>query len=79
MPGLLVNTLTADDQFSRHDLQNFMQQIWNAIILKKRFFWILYCICGIYKIFRTFWKKDESARIIISEIIESERSGYLNA
>ena len=28
--------------------------------------------------FRTFWKKDEYRSLIISEIINSERIGYLN-
>ena len=28
--------------------------------------------------FRTFWKKDEYPNLVISRIIDSERSGYLN-
>ena len=28
--------------------------------------------------FRTFWKKDEYISLIISEIMDCERGGYLN-
>ena len=28
--------------------------------------------------FRTFWEKDEYPSLIISEIMEGERGGYLN-
>ena len=28
--------------------------------------------------FRTFWKKDEYLNLIISEIMDCERGGYLN-
>ena len=28
--------------------------------------------------FRTFWKKDEYPSLIISEIMDCERGGYLN-
>ena len=31
-----------------------------------------------YMKFRTVWKKDEYPSLIISQIIDSERGGYLN-
>ena len=45
---------------------------------KKDVFWIFYCISGMCIKFRTFGKKDEHPSLVISEIIDSERVGYLN-
>ena len=36
------------------------------------------CIFGIYIKFWTFWKKNESHNLRVSEIIDSERCGYFN-
>ena len=51
----------------------------NAIISEtKDFFWIFYCISEMCIKFRAFSKKDEYSSLIISEIIDAERRGYLN-
>ena len=44
----------------------------------KDVFRIFYCLSGMCIKFRTFWKKDEHPSLVISEIIDSERVGYLN-
>ena len=54
------------EKFKRHCLKN------------KRLFVIFYCISEMCMQFRTFWKKDEYPILIISEIMDCERGGYLN-
>ena len=54
------------NKFKRHCLKN------------KDFLSILYCICEMCMQFRTFWEKDEFPSLIISEIMDCERGGYLN-
>ena len=44
----------------------------------KDVFWIFYCISGMCIKFRTILKKDEHPTLVISEIVDSERVGYLN-
>ena len=44
----------------------------------KDVFSIFYCISGMCIKFRKFEKKDEHPSLVISEIIDSERVGYLN-
>ena len=78
MLGLFINTLTADVKYSRRNIENVLQQIQTPLSQKQKTFWILYCICAIYMKFRTFWKKDESPSLIISEIIDCKIGGYLN-
>ena len=57
----------------------FPVTISNAIIYERKdFFWIFYCISEICMKFRAFSKKDERSSLIISEIIDAERRGYLN-
>ena len=57
----------------------FTATISNAIIFQtKIFFWIFYCISEMCMKFRAFFKKDEYPSLIISEIIDAERRGYLN-
>ena len=79
MLSLFVNTLTADDKYSRNNMQNFWQQFQTSLSQKQntfsRFFIaFLKCASNI----EHFRKKDESPTRIISEIIDSERRGYLN-
>ena len=55
------------------------QQVQTLIISKiKDFLWIFYCISEIACNLEHFEKKDEYPSLIISEIMDCERGGYLN-
>ena len=76
---LFVNALTADDKYSGSNMQNLPQQFQTQLSQKQKNF------SGFFIAFlkyawnlEDFQKKDEYARIIISEIIDAERRGYLN-
>ena len=76
---LFVNALTADDKFSGSNMQNLPQQFQTQLSQKQKnfsgfFIAFLKCAWNL----EDFQKKDEYARIIISEIIDAERRGYLN-
>ena len=77
--GLIVNRLTADDKYSRRNIQNLTQETQTAISQKQKTF------SGIFITYlesitnsEAFVKKVESASLSISEIIDAEKSGYLN-
>ena len=60
-------------------MQNFPQQLQTPISQKQKMFsgfFIAYMEC--VSNLEHFEKKDESPRLVISEIIDSERVGYLN-
>ena len=60
-------------------MQNFPQKLQTAISQKQKMFsgfFIAYLECA--SNLEHFEKKDESPSLIISEIIDSERIGYLN-
>ena len=66
-------------QVFRHQYAEFTVAISNAIISQtKDFFWIFYCISEMCMKFRAFTKKDEYPSLIISDIIDAEKRGYLN-
>ena len=76
---LFVNALTADDKYSDSNMQNFSQQFQTPLSQKQKTlfgFFIAFMKCA--------WnlehlqKKDEYSSLIISEIIDAERRGYLN-
>ena len=74
-----VNTLSADNKYSRCNVHNFMLQVQTPLSKKQKTF------CGFFIAFlkcawnsEHFEKKDEYPRIIISEIMDCERGGYLN-
>ena len=76
---LFVNTLTADDKYSRCNVHNFAQQVQTPLSQKQQTF------CGLSIAFlkcawnlEYFKKKDEYPSLIISEIMGCERGGYLN-
>ena len=76
---LFVNALTADDKYSGSNMQNLRQQFEAKLSQKQQTFsWIFiaYLKCA-WKL-EHFQKKDEYPSLIISEIIEAERRGYLN-
>ena len=77
--GLIVNRLTADDKYSRRNIQNLTQETQTAISQKQKTF------SGIFITYlepitnsEAFVKKVESASLSICEIIDAEKSGYLN-
>ena len=60
-------------------MQNFPQQLQTPISQKQKIFagfFIAYLECA--SILEYFEKKDEHPSLVISEIIDSERVGYLN-
>ena len=77
--GLIVNRLTADDKYSRRNIQNLTQKPQTAISQKQKTF------SGIFITYlksitnsEAFPIKVESASLSIREIIDAEKSGYLN-
>ena len=75
---LFVNTLTADNKYSRCNVHNFLQQVQTRLSQKQKPF------CGFFIAFlkcawnlEHFEKKDEYPILIISEIMDCERGGYL--
>ena len=77
--GLCVNRLTADDKYSRRNIQNLTQELQTAISQKQKTF------SGIFITYlksitnsEAFAKKVESASLSISEIIDAEKCSYLN-
>ena len=57
---LFVNTLTADDKYSR-EYADFLTTTSNAFISKRKdFLSICDCISEMFIKFRTFWKKKKS-------------------
>ena len=77
--NLLVNALTVDYKYSCSNMQNLPQQYQTPLSQKQKTFsgfllnfWNVHEIQGIFK------KKDEYPSLIISEIIDAERRGYLN-
>ena len=76
---LFVNALTADDKYSGCNMQNLSQQIQTVLSHKRKTFSgfliaFLKCAWNLDH----FQKKDEYPSLIISEIIDAERRGYLN-
>ena len=76
---LFVNALTADDKYSGSNMQNLQQQFETLLSHKQntftRFF-IAFLKCAWN--LQNFPKKDEYPSLIISEIIDTEKRGYLN-
>ena len=79
MLSVFVNTLTADDMYFRSNMQNFPQQFQTPLSHKqKNFFALLIALPKCAWNLEHFQKKDEYPSLIIFEIIDSERLGYLN-
>ena len=76
---LFVNTLTTDDKYSSPNIQNLTQQLQTTMSQKQRIF---YRISTTYVKSRRssddFLKKDESTSLSFYDIIDAEKSGYLN-
>ena len=76
---LFVNALTADVKYSRTNMQNLPQQFQTPLSQKQKTFsgfFIPFLKCA--GNLEHFQKKDEYPSLIISEIIDAERRGYLN-
>ena len=76
---LFVNTFTSADKYSRRNMQNFPQQFETPLCQKVKTF------CGFFSLFlkcawevEHFEQKDDYPGLVIAEILESERGGYLN-
>ena len=77
--GLIVNRLTANDKYSRPNIQNLNQELQTSISQKQKTF------SGIFITYiksitnsKAFAKKVESASLSICEINDAGKSGYLN-
>ena len=68
--GLFFNTLTADDKYSHHNKGNLPQPMQMEIFIVRFKF---------TETFEHFEEKYEPHSLIFSEIIPSEKRGYLNA
>ena len=71
--------MTADDRYIRCNMQNFPQKLQTPISQKQKIFsefFIAYLECA--SNLEHFEKKPENPSPVISEIIDSERVGYLN-
>ena len=76
---LFVNALTADDKHSDSNMQNFPQQFQTPLCQKqKTFSRFLIAIMKCAWNLENFPKKDEHPSLIIFEIIDAEKRGYLN-
>ena len=76
---LFVNALTADDKYSASNMRNVPQKFQTPASQKQNTF------SGLFNAFlkhawnlEHFQKKDEDPSLIISEIIDAKRGGYLN-
>ena len=75
---LFVNALTADDKYSGSNMRNLRQQFQTPLYQKQKifsqfFFAFLKCAWNL----EHFQQKDDYPSLIISEIIDAERRGYL--
>ena len=76
---LFVNALTADDKYSGSNMQNFPKQFQTPLSKKQKIFsgfFIAFLKCA--QNLEHFQRKDEYSSLIIYEIIDAERRGYLN-
>ena len=76
---LFVNTLTADNKYSCCNVHNFAQQVQTPLSQTQKTlcgFVIAFLICAWN--LEHFEKKDEYPSLIISEIMDREKGGYLN-
>ena len=76
---MFANALTADDKYSGSNIQNLLQQFQTPLSQKQKsftgfFIKFLKCTWNL----EHFQKKDEYPSLIITEIIDAEKRGYLN-
>ena len=76
---LFVKVLTADDKYSGSNMQNLLQQFQTLLYQKQKTlseFFIAFLKCEWN--LEHFQKKHEYPSLIISEVIDAEKRGYLN-
>ena len=76
---MFVNALTVDDKVSGSNMQNFPEQFQTPLSQKQKTFsgfFIAFLKCAWN--LEHFQKKDVYSSLIIYEIIDAERRGYLN-
>ena len=76
---LFLNTLTADNKYSRCNVHNFAQQVQTPISQKKKTFYgffiaFLKCASNL----EHFEKKEEYPSLIFPDMMDWETGGYLN-
>ena len=80
MLRVFVNALTADEEYSGSNMQNLPRQFQTPLSQKQKktfsWFFIAYLKCAWN--LEHFQKKDGYPSLIISEIIDAKRRGYLN-
>ena len=76
---MFVKTLTADDKYSGSNMQSLRQQFQTPLSQKQKSFYVFFIVFLKCKWnLEHFQKNDEYPSLIISEIIDAERRGYLN-
>ena len=76
---LFVNALTADDKYSGSNMQNLPQQFQTPLSQKQNpFSWFFIAFLKCAWNLEHFQEKGKYFSLIISEIIDAKRRGYLN-
>ena len=77
---MFLSTLTAEYKYSRRNMQSFVQPVQTQLSLKQKPF-SRFFIAFLKSTWNGehFQKKGESSSLSISEIIDSNRGGYLSA
>ena len=76
---LFVNAITADEKYSGSNMQNLPQQFQTRLSQKqKTFSWFFIAFMKCAWNLEHFEKKDHYPSLIISEINDAEKRGYLN-
>ena len=76
---LFVNTLTADNKYSRCNVHDFAQQVQTPLSPKENTFsWFVIAFLRCAWNLERFEEKDEHPSLIIPEMMDCERGGYLN-
>ena len=72
--------MAADDKYSSRNMQNFQQQLPKALSQTQKILPAIFTsfLKSTSNLEHFFLKKDESPSLSISQIIDSERGGYLN-
>ena len=71
--------MTTDDKYSRRNMLNFSQQLEGPLSQKQKpfsVFFIAFLKCALN--LEHLGKKDEYSSLVISKVINSERSAHLN-
>ena len=75
----VCNTLTTDDKYSSRNIQNLTQQLQTTMSQKQKTFYRIFIIyVKSRQVQDDFVKKDESTSLSFYDIIDAEKSGYLN-